>query len=126
LQNDDDLVRKTAGAFLQAFVRAIPTGKQNSFAAHNPPSLVFAVVRSGPPISLANAFVKPVAPSGDKSLVERSVTELDRYYGQLVKMYGDGGLLDEGKLINLKDDVGSVDNLIETAVVAAFDGKEAK
>ena len=45
-----------------------------------------------PPVSLANAFVKPVAPRGDESLVEKSIAALDDYYGQIVKMYGDGGL----------------------------------
>ena len=59
LQGDAELARTTASAFLTAFIHAIPTGKQNSFAAHNPPSLVFAIVRDGPPVSLANAFVKP-------------------------------------------------------------------
>ncbi|MBI3759416.1 MAG: type I-E CRISPR-associated protein Cas7/Cse4/CasC, partial [Deltaproteobacteria bacterium] len=131
LQNDDELVRKTADAFLRAFIHAIPTGKQNSFAAHNPPSLVFAVVRSGTPVSLANAFVKPITPRGEESLVGKSITELDRYYGQVVKMYGDGGLrksavcqLETTTLSNMKEDVGSVDNLIDVVIDAAFDGKE--
>jgi CRISPR system Cascade subunit CasC len=132
LQNDDELVRKTADAFLRAFIHAIPTGKQRSFAAHNPPSLVFAVVRSGTLVSLANAFVKPVTPRGEEGLVGKSITELDRYYGQVVKMYGDGGLkksavcqLETTTLSNMKDDVGSVDNLVAYIISAAFDGKEA-
>jgi CRISPR system Cascade subunit CasC len=133
LQKDDELVRKTADAFLRAFIHAIPSGKQNSFAAHNPPSLIFAVVRSGTPISLANAFVKPVSARGDESLVGKSIAELDRYYGHIVKMYGDGGVKksavcrdDENKLSHLKDEVGSVENLIAAVITAAFDGKEGK
>lgn len=133
LQNDDELVRKTTDSFLRAFVHAIPTGKQNSFAAHNPPSLVFAVLRSGPPVSLANAFVKPVSARGEVSLVDQSIAETDRYYGQIVKMYGDGGLvksavcqLGESYLTHLKDDVVSVDKLVETMLSAAFNGKETK
>src|SRR5712671_533258 len=54
LQDDADLTKKTAEAFLKAFVNAIPTGKQNTFAAQQKPSLVFAVVRTGGPMSLAN------------------------------------------------------------------------
>ena len=73
LQGDAELARTTATAFLKAFIHAIPTGKQNSFAAHNPPSLVFAVVRDGPPVSLANAFVKPITPRDGESLVEKSI-----------------------------------------------------
>jgi CRISPR system Cascade subunit CasC len=114
-------------AFLQAFIHAIPTGKQNSFAAHNKPSLVFAVIRDGPPASLANAFVKPVAPWDGEGLVEKSIQALDDHYGRLLGMYGDGGLkksavcqMDGVALKHLKDDVGSVKNLIETIVAAAF------
>ena len=113
LQGDAELARTTAAAFLKAFIHAIPTGKQNSFAAHNKPSLVFAVVRDGPPVSLANAFVKPVTPRGDESLVEKSIEALDDYYGRLVGMYGDGGLkksavcqMEGVKLKHLKEDVG--------------------
>jgi CRISPR system Cascade subunit CasC len=45
LGKDVELARKAVEAFLRAAVAAIPTGKQNSMAAQNPPSLVFAVVR---------------------------------------------------------------------------------
>ena len=44
LGGDEQLTRDTVEAFLNASIQAIPTGKQNSMAAHNPPSLVFAVV----------------------------------------------------------------------------------
>jgi CRISPR system Cascade subunit CasC len=127
LQNDAALARKTAGAFLKAFVHAIPTGKQNTFAAHNPPSLVFVAVRTGGPVSLANAFVKPVTPRGEESLVGKSIEALDAYYGRLVKMYGDGGLvksavcqMEEVKLSNLKDDEGTIEKVIAAAVAAVF------
>jgi len=132
LQNDTVLARKTVEAFLTATIHAIPTGKQNSFAAHNPPSLVFAVVRSGPPVSLANAFVKPVWPGRDGNLVELSVKELDSYYGKIAKAYGDGGRTAaavcclDGELKTLKPfEKGSVAEVISTAVDAAFGGKGA-
>lgn len=127
LQGDTELAKKTAEAFLQAFIHAIPTGKQNTFAAHNPPALVFAVVRDGQPISFANAFVKPVSPKNGESLVEKSITALDDFYGRLIKMYGCGGLkksavcqMEGVQLSNLKDDVDSVDQLIATVIATAF------
>jgi CRISPR system Cascade subunit CasC len=133
LQGDTELARTTVRAFLQAFVAAMPTGKQNSFAAHNPPSLVFAVVRDGPPVSLANAFVRPVAPRGDECLVERSIKSLDDYYGRLVAVYGDGGRkqsavcqIDGVRLSHLKEDVGSVEKLIDAVTAAAFPAGEAQ
>jgi CRISPR system Cascade subunit CasC len=88
LQGDADLARQTVQAFVRAYVEAIPSGKQNSMAAHNPPSLVFAVVRERGLWSLANAFVQPVWPSGKSSLVQRSIEELDRYWGKLTRVYG--------------------------------------
>jgi CRISPR system Cascade subunit CasC len=130
LQGDAELAQTALTAFLKAFVHAIPTGKQNSFAAHNKPSLVFAIVRDGPPVSLANAFVKPVNPRGDESLIEKSIEALDDYYGRLVGMYGDGGRkasavcqLDGVKLKHLKDSVTSVEALIALITNAAFDGR---
>ena len=137
LQHDGVLVRKTAEAFLRAFIHAVPTGKQNSFAAHNKPSLVFAVVRDGLPLSLANAFVKPVSPRNGESLVEKSIDALDDYYGRLVGMYGDGGLtsaalacMESGNTTHLlahpKDEKtrkrGSVDELVQHVVSAALPG----
>jgi CRISPR system Cascade subunit CasC len=131
LQGDAKLARTTANAFLRAFIHAVPTGKQNSFAAHNGPSLVFAVVRDGPPVSLANAFAKPVAvhPQKDEGLIEKSIAALDGYYGRLVGMYGDGGLkasavcqMEGVELEHLKEDVGSVEKLIAAIMKAVFDG----
>ncbi len=132
LQGDSELARTTTSAFLKAFIHAIPTGKQNSFAAHNSPSLVFAIVRDGSPVSLANAFVKPITPRGEESLVGKSIEALDDYYGRLVGMYGDGGRkasavcqMERLTLQHLKDPVGSVEALIAAVTKAAFDGKGA-
>jgi CRISPR system Cascade subunit CasC len=127
LQGDAELAQTTVTAFLKAFIKAIPTGKQNSFAAHNPPSLVFAVVGDGSPASLANAFVRPVTPRGDESLVEKSIHELDSYYGRFVGMYGDSNLkasavcqMDGVPLKHLKEKVASVEDLIATVIKATF------
>lgn len=86
---DADLVDKTVAAYVRASVQAIPTGKQNSMAAHNPPSFVLAVVRpTGFPVSLANAFANPVRPSGDSDLIDGSVSALQKYLQSLSGMYG--------------------------------------
>jgi len=93
---------------------------------------VFMTVRTGGPVSLANAFVKPIAPSEKQSLVEKSISEMDSYYGRLVKMYGEGGrtasafcTLDDISIANLKEKKNSVDEVIATAVAAAFSGGAA-
>lgn len=102
LQDDQDLARRTVEAFLRASVTAIPTGKQNTFAAHNPPSLVFAVARTSGLWSLSNAFEKPVRPTNNVSLVDQSITNLDQYWGKLINGYG-GDQIVAGGLFSLAD-----------------------
>ena len=104
LHGDEELARKTAEAFLRASVEAIPTGKQNSMAAQNPPSLVFTVVRRSGLWSLANAFVQPVAADRNGDLVQNSVRALDRYWGRVASVYGEDGIV--GKWVCALDDRG--------------------
>jgi CRISPR system Cascade subunit CasC len=88
LSDDYELTSASLEAFLKAFVHAIPTGKQNSMAAQNPPSLVMIVARDAGCWSLANAFLKPVRPSHERDLVEESVAAMDTYWARLTGMYG--------------------------------------
>jgi len=88
LGGDVPLARKTVEGFLRASAHAVPTGKQNSFAAQNPPSFLMAVPREdGMSWSLANAFEKPVYPKGDQSLLGASVQALATYWNDLVNFY---------------------------------------
>jgi CRISPR system Cascade subunit CasC len=82
-------------AFLRASIEAIPTGKQNSMAAQNPPSLVLAVVRDKGFWSLANAFLKPVRAGDSEDLMAASIGALGIYWKRLTEMYGEpkGGWL---------------------------------
>src|SRR5690606_5416130 len=89
LQQDRELALSALEAFTQAMVRAIPTGKQNSFAAHNLPSFVGVCLRHAGPLNLANAFEKPVAPRQDASLTSLSVDELARHESKLAAVYAD-------------------------------------
>jgi CRISPR system Cascade subunit CasC len=95
LGGEEDLARDTIEAFVRATVNVVPTGKQNSMAAQNPPSFVFAVVRKAGLWSLVNAFVKPVRPKGDSDLVEESVERLDEYWGHLTTAYGNSQIKDK-------------------------------
>lgn len=77
--------------FLCASVEAIPTGKQNTFAAHNPPSFLLGVVhKNGMARSLANAFEKPVV-GGSNGLVNPSVEALNVYWEKLAQVYAFDG-----------------------------------
>jgi CRISPR system Cascade subunit CasC len=84
------LVKQAVDAFVRAFTVAIPTGKQNTFAAHNFPSYALAVVREkGQPIALTNAFLKPARPRGeDVDLVDDSIAKLEDYFARLSDAVG--------------------------------------
>lgn len=90
LDGDEELAKKTIRGFLKASALAIPSGKQNSFAAQNPPSFLLAVVRPhGGSWSMANAFEKPINPFGEKGLLTASIEALDQYWGEVQRFYGD-------------------------------------
>lgn len=86
LGGDEGLTTDTVRAFLVASRDAIPTGKQNSFAARNAPSFIMTVVRPAGAWSLANAFVNPVRPAG-QGLIAKSVEALDKHWGELTSVY---------------------------------------
>lgn len=91
LGGDEALADKVISAFLEASVLAIPTGKQNAFAAQNKPAFgLFVVRKNGSPCSLANAFAKPVTVmSGrDEDLVGLSVRALCGHLADCKKVYG--------------------------------------
>lgn len=86
--NRDHLAAHTVGAFLRAAACVSPSGKQNSFAAHNPPDGILVEVRdANTPVSYANAFAHPVV-RGDGDLITQSVTQLARYVRDLDVGYG--------------------------------------
>lgn len=120
---------KVIKAFLEAMVYAIPTGKQNSFAAQNLPSFGLFVRREGGvPISLANAFAKPVRPTKDADdLVGLSVARLTSHWDDLKRVYGEQGVkvtscfhLDqEGRLNGL---AASDKKNVEAAIAVVLEG----
>ncbi len=85
---------KVIEVFLEAMIYAIPTGKQNSFAAQNLPSFgLFVRRQKGVPISLANAFATPIRPKkDDDDLVGLSVAALTRHWDDIKGVYGDQGV----------------------------------
>ncbi|WP_329065610.1 type I-E CRISPR-associated protein Cas7/Cse4/CasC [Amycolatopsis sp. NBC_01480] len=57
---DLDATRRAVDAFVEAFVRSMPTGKQNTFANRTLPEAVVVQVRDRQPINLVGAFENPV------------------------------------------------------------------
>lgn len=132
--------KRTIAAFIRASVLAIPTGKQNSMAAQNLPSLVLCDVRDkAEPRSLANAFVDPVRPGRDGDLVSQSTLKLAKYAASLDKVYGQKGRPKDGLsfiALDAEDTVsaafsqalpsatnrGSLEELVNAVTAAAFGG----
>jgi CRISPR system Cascade subunit CasC len=92
LQGDTDLAAKGLRAFLQGFVEAEPTGKQNTFAAHNPTEFVaISVRRNTAPRNLANAFETAIRVKRDESLTRKSAEALATKAKELQTAYGGDG-----------------------------------
>lgn len=88
LGGDDLLARKGLLAFLRAAIMAIPSGRQNTFAAHNLPAFIGIAIHNSQPISLANAFEQPVRADSKQSLTAASVARLETHANQLSQAFG--------------------------------------
>lgn len=126
LQGDTDLATKGLRVFLEGFVLAEPTGKQNSFAAHNPPEFVaVSVCRDAAPRNLANAFETAIRARRDESLTRKSAEALAAKAGVLDKAYPRKGQtfvlnLAQAKVGGLGVEQGSLDAVLD-AVLAAVE-----
>jgi len=88
LQDDADLATKGLRVFLEGFVLAEPSGKQNSFAAHNPPEFIaVSVCFDAAPRNLANAFETAIRLKAGESLTRKSAEALAAKSGVLHQAY---------------------------------------
>jgi CRISPR system Cascade subunit CasC len=84
-----EIAAKAVRALIKTACRVTPSGKQNSFAAFQPPSTVWVQIRDDNlPISYANAFSIPVNPRGPKGLEAQSALMLKDECESLTEMYG--------------------------------------
>lgn len=93
LGNDRAMTERVLRALIQGLGRAIPGGKQNSFAAHNPPSLVLTRLQKWSKTSLANAFLTPVRADHQGDLMANSIAALDDFLRRIDVMWGTAGLV---------------------------------
>lgn len=73
-------------AFADAFIRSMPTGKQNTFANRTLPDAVYVTIRGDQPVNLCGAFEKPVLAS-DEGFVEPSKRRLVEYAKEVYENY---------------------------------------
>jgi CRISPR system Cascade subunit CasC len=124
LQDDKELAKKGLRAFLEGFVVAEPSGKQNTFAAHNPPEFVaVSVRRNAAPRSLANAFETAVRVGKSESLTEISASKLMERAEKLSAAYDGKGTtfvlnLTEAKVNGFGETVKSLKELLDKSMPA--------
>lgn len=86
LKGNKELAAHTVGAFIRGAALVNPSGKQNSFAAHNPPDGMLIEIKDAP-ISYANAFAKPVT-QDERDIISQSIAQLGQYVHDLDTGYG--------------------------------------
>lgn len=79
-------VKRAAIAFVEAFIRSMPTGKQNTFANRTLPETVYLTLRRDQPVNLAGAFEKPVY-TREGGLMAPSARALKEYAQALYAKY---------------------------------------
>ena len=75
LADNSEIMDKALQEFIRAFICSMPTGRQNTFAAHTLPEAVLAVIRTDRPLNLADAFEAPISGKNGKGLVAASAKE---------------------------------------------------
>lgn len=88
LDGDSALAARAMKAIALAVARAVPIGKKNSTAPQNPADYLEVVVRRDAPVSLANAFLKPVVPTRDGDVMDESIRHLRAQAARYDAAYG--------------------------------------
>jgi len=92
---DKEAVVSALRDFIESFVKALPSGKQSSFAVKTVPEFLMVSIRDDQPLSLVKAFESPVR-AGEAGYSGRSVDSLLKFYQRVVSVYGDGNAANFG------------------------------
>jgi len=83
------LARKALPALVRAMAESTPRGKRTGTAPHTPAEYVEVVVRRGAPLSLANAFAKPVdGREANGDVMAASIMRLEKHRDRIETAYG--------------------------------------
>ena len=74
-------------AFLRSAVLAVPGARKNSMFGFSPPAFVLGLRRRGQPLSLINAFERPVRKQRNEGFIIPSVKALEQHLGELRTAY---------------------------------------
>ncbi len=84
-KNLGDQTADAVKCFAEAFIKAMPTGKQNTFANRTLPDFVYIALRDDQPVNPAGAFEKPV--SGTNGYMEESEGRFRKYAGEVYRKF---------------------------------------
>jgi CRISPR system Cascade subunit CasC len=88
LGSDIEVTRRAVLALLKAAATAQPSGKQNTFAAHNLPDLILVEVRENNlPVSYANAFLRPARHTHQQTPMDDAVAKLNDHMARIGSTY---------------------------------------
>jgi CRISPR system Cascade subunit CasC len=85
---DADATSLASAEFVRSFIRAMPTGKQNTFANRTLPSVVVVSFSTSQPSNWVGAFEKPVL-AGQNGYVYEAATAMAKYATDLDAAYGE-------------------------------------
>ena len=82
----DDEFHQVVETFIRSAIMAVPTARKNSMFAFNPPAYVLGLKRIGQPLSLVNAFEKPVKKTFN-GYIEESTDRMKNQWEFLAETY---------------------------------------
>ncbi|MEV4135496.1 type I-E CRISPR-associated protein Cas7/Cse4/CasC [Dactylosporangium sp. NPDC049742] len=86
---DAAATRAAVEAFLTAFARSVPTGKQNTFAHRTLPDAILVQIRDTQPINLIGAFETPIRETNADGRVRLAAEALAKHTLDVERAYGE-------------------------------------
>ncbi|MEU5872591.1 type I-E CRISPR-associated protein Cas7/Cse4/CasC [Glycomyces sp. NPDC047369] len=86
---DAEATRAAVEAFLVAFARSMPSGKQNTFAHRTLPDAVLVRLRDSQPINLVGAFETPIRETNAAGRVELAAAALAKHTAAVENAFGE-------------------------------------
>jgi len=106
------LAKKSLPALVRAMAEATPKGKKNGTAPHTPADYIEVVVRRGSPLSLANAFAKPVdAKDNSGDVMAASIDRLTDYRDRIETAYNRSDSVIGRFVLQLRDEKSPTDGM---------------
>ena len=97
--------------FAEAFMKSMPTGKQNTFANRTLPDMVYVTIRKDQPVNLVSAFEKPImagengyVTESKRAFVQHAQSVYDEWVSEPVEAWHIGKDCDElGSAVNYQE-----------------------